>query len=216
MVSSARRAGRRSGSCARTSSQSAWAHAPVDCAMSPTTVIEPLSDRRREHPQLHRRQVLRLVDDDVAVGADLVVVGWPGRRRRGLRAEQRARLVEQRDVVDRPRRRRRSTRSAGGTARHCSVVAQALPAAERSSALRAEQVVEQLRRREHRPHPLERLAHLGACGGGDRAPRAASTSSRALDRRACRTRLARRSGGRRCGCGSGAWRRRRSPRSGRR
>ena len=38
----------------------------------------PSSDRRAEHPQLHRREVLRLVDHDVAVGADR----RPGRRRR--------------------------------------------------------------------------------------------------------------------------------------
>ena len=43
----------------------------------------------REHPQLHRRQVLRLVDDDV-----------PVRRRRPL--EERARLVEQRQVAVAP------------------------------------------------------------------------------------------------------------------
>ena len=46
MVSSVRRGGRRSGRWSSTSSQSAWAHAPVDWAMSPTTVIEPLSERR--------------------------------------------------------------------------------------------------------------------------------------------------------------------------
>ena len=42
-----------------------------------------------DHPQLHRRQVLRLVDDHVPVDV----------RRR---VEQRARLVEQRDVAVRP------------------------------------------------------------------------------------------------------------------
>ena len=40
------RGGRRRGRWARTSSQSAWAQAPVAWAMSPTTVIEPLSERR--------------------------------------------------------------------------------------------------------------------------------------------------------------------------
>ena len=46
MVSSARRDGLRSGRCSRISSQFWWAHWPVAWAMSPTIVIEPLSERR--------------------------------------------------------------------------------------------------------------------------------------------------------------------------
>ncbi len=49
----------------------------------------PVARAAGDHPQLHRRQVLRLVDDHVAVHV-----------RRGV--EQRARLVEQRDVAVRP------------------------------------------------------------------------------------------------------------------
>ena len=64
--------------------------------MSPTTVIEPLSERRLIIGELHRRQVLRLVDHDVPVGADLVVLAPDPA---GLGAEQGAGLVEQRHVV---------------------------------------------------------------------------------------------------------------------
>jgi hypothetical protein len=47
MVSSVRRGGRRStGSRLSTSSQEAWAQAPVAWAMSPTIVIDPFSERR--------------------------------------------------------------------------------------------------------------------------------------------------------------------------
>ena len=53
-MSSARRAGRFWGSRWRISSQSRGPTAPVAWAMSPTTVIEPLSERRVEHAQLHR------------------------------------------------------------------------------------------------------------------------------------------------------------------
>ncbi len=49
----------------------------------------------RQHPQCHRREVLRLVDDDVSVGAQLVGLGAVARR---PRTEQRERLIEQRDV----------------------------------------------------------------------------------------------------------------------
>jgi len=52
----------------------------------------------RQHSELHRRQILRLVDDDVAIRAHLVVL-----RRSTLAprtsAEQRAGLIEQRHVV---------------------------------------------------------------------------------------------------------------------
>ena len=155
---------------ASTSSQSAWAQAPVDWAMSPTTVIEPLSDRRVEHAQLHRREVLGLVDHDVAVGAHLVVVA-AGRLRPRRRPEQGPGLVEQRHVVDGPRDvvdRRRPGAVQGGDAPRRQ---QVRPPAEREQAAGAEEVVEQLGRGEHRPHPLERLAHLGRCGAAGRGPR---------------------------------------------
>ena len=151
------------------------------------SVIEPLSERRVEHPQLHRREVLRLVDDDVAVGADLVVVAVracararrraaPGpRRAAGRRRWCTATSSTRLDAgpVQRRRSRRRSSARAGGRA----AAARCEPNRSCSSCAG----------REHRPHPLERLAHLGRVRAAGRAPRRRRASSRRAARPAPRT-----------------------------
>ena len=77
------------GSRASTSSQRRWTTGPVACAMSPRIVSEPERRAPGHHAELHRRQVLRLVDDHVA------------ERARRL-AEERVRLVDERDVAVAP------------------------------------------------------------------------------------------------------------------
>ena len=74
---------------ANTSSHRSWPAGVVDWATSPTIVIEPPGDAPADHPQRHRRVVLGLVDDDVAVG-----------ERRAV--EQRVGLVDEELVGRRP------------------------------------------------------------------------------------------------------------------
>ncbi len=86
-------------------------------ARSPTTVSEPLSERRDGHLQLHRGEVLDLVDDDVPVGADLVRLGDPCRRGRGAgRAPPWRRRARPRPPASSARRPRRRI-AAGGARR---------------------------------------------------------------------------------------------------
>ena len=166
-----------------------------------------------EHAQLHRRQVLRLVDDDVAVGAHVVVGGLTRAPHLRLGAEQRAGLVEQRHVVDGPHgvldvlgprahERRllgRAERAAGG---------------QLDEGGGAEQVVEQVGGGEHRPHPLEGLAHLGGVAQPLADLVGLDRDAGAVGERGVHARLDVPAAGV-VRAGTGAWRRRRWPGSGR-
>ena len=112
-----------------------------------------------DHLQLHRREVLDLVDDDVAVRPDLVGVVDPAAAV-GHRTEHLAGVVEQGDVGRRPAH-------VGDIVGPWSVerldlgLVEHVASGEPQQRSGAEQVVEQLGRREHRPHPLEGGADLG-------------------------------------------------------
>ena len=127
--------------------------------MSPTIVIDPFKRPAIEHAQLHRRQVLGLVHDDVAVGADRVGVLEPGPGPQQLEG-----LVEQRDVVV-------GEHDLGGVVEPLPgeqlplVGLERLPGRGSQQARRSEQVVQQLTRRQDRPHALERLADQGIPAG---------------------------------------------------
>ena len=110
-----------------------------------------------EHAQLHRRQVLGFVDDDVAVRARLVV-GFGRPAAPGLRAQDGSRLVEQRCVV--VREDDLVTGLATRAVQRVDLVRVEYPATGAAQqGARAEQVVQKIAGREHRPHPLERLAN---------------------------------------------------------
>ena len=65
---------RRGSSTSSTAFHDADEDAVVAWPMSPTMVIEPVRSRRLQDAQLHRREVLGLVDHDVAVGHELGLV----------------------------------------------------------------------------------------------------------------------------------------------
>ena len=106
-----------------------------------------------QDPQLHRGQVLGLVDHDVTVGAHrvrvLVLRPW---------AQQFERFVEQRDVVV----GEHDVGRVGPALTHqqTTLAVVEVPRGRRTQqAPRAEQVVEQLGGGQDRPHALERLSH---------------------------------------------------------
>ena len=138
---------------------------PVGRSERPGCLREVADDRHRSvegaasgHLELHRREVLDLVDDDVTVRADLVgVVDLAVAA--GLGAEHVAGVVEQGDigrspphVVDRLRTRTEQRQRLGFVEHAAS--------GELEQRLRPEQVVQELGRREQRPHPVECLADL--------------------------------------------------------
>ena len=117
-----------------------------------------------DHEQLHRGEVLNLVDDDVSVGANLVgFVDLAVLAR--FRSESDEGFVEQRDIgfgpanvvhVGRTRAMKRVDLLFG----------EILLTGRLEQRLRTEEVVQQLGRREQRPHALEGRAHLvGATQG---------------------------------------------------
>ena len=182
---------------------SSGASGPVAWAMSPTTVSEPLSERRVAILQLHRREVLHLVDDDVAVRADLVARRRPCRPCRGVgpstsRAssssatsagvQRTSSTSSARGRCSASSRRRRACRaparrsSAGEPNRSCSSWAGVSTGHIRSSAARTSGIVAQRLARRRRP-----VTGSPRHDGGHRR----------------RTPRPRRSGGRRCGDGSG-------------
>ena len=175
---------------------------PVAWARSPTTVIEPFSERRGDHAQLHGREVLHLVDDDVAVGADVVVarrltprVGRGPSSARGL-VEQRHVGVGPAHIVDTlgsgvgaggPARRRSASGGRPGAAGPWSRTGRASSSAGvstghiHSSAARTSSV------------PRRRSAHLLGLGAvARRLAASASNTARSTKRRAALWRRKRR------------------------
>ena len=209
-MSSARRGGRRSGRWSRISSQLAWAHCAGglgDVADDGHRAVERAAG---EHPQLHRREVLGLVDHDVAVGADLVVLAVGRLRLRGLGpSSARASSSSGTSSLVHTTSSTSLGPRAGAAACHSSSDEQRRRPARRSSAGEPKRSCSSCGRGEHRPHPLERLAHLGRARGAGRAPRRPSTVVAARCGQRGEQLAPRRSGGRRCGCGSGGGRRRR-------
>jgi len=121
--------------------------------MSPTTVMLPLR-APRDHPQLHGREVLHLVDDDVAVRADVVAVRLRSivavLRRVALgrfRAEEVAGLVEQGHVVFGPAHLA-DVVATRPVQRHVLRLTEVFRRREPQQGFAAEQVVQQLGRRQ--------------------------------------------------------------------
>ena len=106
--------------------------------MSPRIVSEPRAAAASHHAQLHRRQVLRLVDDHV-----------PERARR--LGEQRPRLVDERHVVLAPAR----SPTRGRRSSRCSAASRIPSAASARRAWRGEERADETVRRDGGPDPVE-------------------------------------------------------------
>ncbi len=172
----------------------------------------PVQRAAGEHPQLHRREVLGLVDDDVAVGAHLVVVVGPVAPvlpPPGPRPEQGPGLVEQRDVVAGERDVVRPTRCAGGSRASTSPSVRSVAGGQAEQRLRTEEVVEELRPASA-PATCARAprAHVGSWRRRSRTSAGVDLEAGAGGERLEQARP-RRTCGRRCGCGPGGGRRRR-------
>ena len=129
--------------------------APVAWARSPSTVIDARRAAPGQRPQLHGRQVLGLVDDDVPVAA-------------GRSGDGRLGLVEQRQVGDRPRL---VVDPAGRPAAHRRLLVRRRGA--RRPPRPAQRRLVSSRRttagaRERRPHPVERRLAGRGCPAGRR------------------------------------------------
>ena len=105
-----------------------------------------------QHPQVHRREVLDLVDHDVPVGPHLVagLVAGPG-------TQYGAGLVQQGRIRCRPVHV--VGRLAAGPEQGIHLAGGEAPVGGPDQGPRSEQVVQQLGWREDGPHPLEGLAH---------------------------------------------------------
>ena len=142
-----------------TSLQLDGAHGPVAWARSPTTVSEPLSDRRAT--------IFNCIGDRSWTSSTTM---WPYVRISSASSirpfrvgtgPSTSRASSSRATSDAVQRTSSTSSDRGRYRAATSASSKSVAGGEAQQRPRPEQVVEQLRRREHRPHPLEGGAHLG-------------------------------------------------------